>query len=80
MIQDGDNNRTKFIDVVSGSCNYEQKCKEYQKSYEELLKSLKDHQDSAQQTGTELHRLSIAHGKRKDIEDDLQKLVICFHP
>jgi hypothetical protein len=34
--------------------------------------NLKNHQNSAQQT--ELHRLSVAHGKRKDIEDDLQKL------
>uniref|UniRef100_A0A914PCN7 Uncharacterized protein n=1 Tax=Panagrolaimus davidi TaxID=227884 RepID=A0A914PCN7_9BILA len=74
MFQDGDNNRTKFIDVVSGSSNFDQQCKDYQKEYEELVTNLKSHQNSAQQTGTELHRLSVAHGKRKDIEDDLQKL------
>uniref|UniRef100_A0A914QXW7 RecF/RecN/SMC N-terminal domain-containing protein n=1 Tax=Panagrolaimus davidi TaxID=227884 RepID=A0A914QXW7_9BILA len=50
-----------------------QQCEEYRKTYEKLVTNLKAHQIFAQQTCTKLHRLCVAHGKPKDIEDDLQK-------
>ena len=64
-----------FITQLFSGSEYEQPIKELQASYDKLLAKVKAHQEISQKNGRELNLLSVAHGKRKDIEEDMEKIV-----
>ncbi|KAE9551665.1 hypothetical protein FO519_005135 [Halicephalobus sp. NKZ332] len=74
MTDDSDDYRTKFIDIVSGGIKYVEDCKQFQLSYDEVLKEVRTHQEECKKTGQEVQKLTIASNKRKDLEEDNRRL------